>query len=285
MITGILAGNNIRGFREPIQEDNMRPFKIIAIMVFLVSLAYLISCTDRKIANRDMQENFTDTNVWRYSIRNNPRYKIKYISPANGATDIGIDFELTWHVAHSDPNPDPNPYPYPDPDIENYSYVVYFGVDPHPWPVTYTLLESERYISPWRSQDRCGELLQQIYSAQQSYRQEYGTYCLNGLCGGYYLNPDWFALLGISFTEIDYYVYCMIASQNMFTCVATANLDADADIDTWTINQNGDLVNTIDDLYNRPFKYNTVYYWKIIAIDSFGQEITGPVWSFTTAPQ
>ncbi len=258
----------------------MRDLKIVVFMALFVALLCLF-CTDRKIANRDMQENFTDTNVWRYSIRNNPLNKIKYISPANGATDIGIDFELTWHVAHSDPNPDPNPYPYPD--IENYSYVVYFGVDPHPWPFTHHLLESERYISPWRSQDRCGELLQQIYSAQQSYRQEYGTYCLYGVCADYNSNPDGFALLGISFTEIDYYVYCMTAYTDYFTCTATVNLDDDVSLDVWTINQNGDLVNVIEDLYNWPFMYNTVYYWKIVAIDSFGYEITGPIWNFTTA--
>ncbi len=255
----------------------MQTLRISCKMVVILVILCLIACTDRKITNRYTRENLTDNNVWRYSIRNNPLNKIKYISPANGATDIGIDFELTWHMAYLDPNPGP--------ENENFRYLVYFGLDPHPWPVTHTLSESERYISPWRSQNRCGELLRQIHSAQQSYRQLYGSYCLNGAVANYYNYPDGFALLGISFTEIDYCVYVMTASQNTFTCVATANLDDDVDNDVWTINQNGDLVNATDDLYNWPFMYNTDYYWKIVARDSFGREIAGPIWSFTTAPQ
>jgi uncharacterized protein (TIGR02145 family) len=32
-----------------------------------------------------------------------------------------------------------------------------------------------------------------------------------------------------------------------------------------------------------PLDYNTVYYWKVIAKDPYNHEVTGPVWSFTTA--
>ncbi|MEE9553486.1 MAG: hypothetical protein V3W18_04240, partial [candidate division Zixibacteria bacterium] len=139
----------------------MRPFKIIAIMVFLVSLAYLISCTDRKITNRHTKENFTDSNVWRYSIRNHPESEIKYQSPANGATDIGIDFELIWNVV--------------DPGSEMFACEVYLSPNPDPRRVS-LFYPRESYISPWRIRERCIELLQQIYSAQQSYRQQYGVY-------------------------------------------------------------------------------------------------------------
>jgi Tol biopolymer transport system component len=31
-------------------------------------------------------------------------------------------------------------------------------------------------------------------------------------------------------------------------------------------------------------RYNTTYYWKIVARDSYGNQATGPVWSFSTVP-
>jgi hypothetical protein len=39
----------------------------------------------------------------------------------------------------------------------------------------------------------------------------------------------------------------MAAAANTFTCTATANLDDDATVDTWTITEAGTLTCTIDD--------------------------------------
>ncbi len=325
----------------------MKRLKIIAIMVLLISLAYLTACTDRKITenssapfeasnpfpeneavlayggvrltwegsdpdddplvynvyfgtssnppllssdyhlnyrdvgglanntdyywkitSRDTHENFTVGAVWHFSVLNSPPEQLAYLSPADNATNIGIDFELTWNVV--------------DPDSENLRCEVYLGTNPDPPPVT-TMYPRERYISPWRIQERCGEMLIQIHAAQQSYRQQYGAYCLNGVTAHYW-EPEGFAILGISFSEIDYYSYVMTATQDNYTCVAIANIDRDAINDIWQINEQGNLVCTSNDLED-PFQYDTIHYWKIVARDSFGHEITGPIWSFTTAPQ
>jgi hypothetical protein len=43
------------------------------------------------------------------------------------------------------------------------------------------------------------------------------------------------------------YTYRIVADSNSFSCTATANLDDDAAVDTWTIDQDGALTNTIND--------------------------------------
>jgi hypothetical protein len=43
------------------------------------------------------------------------------------------------------------------------------------------------------------------------------------------------------------YRYRIVADSNSFRCTATANLDDDAAIDTWTIDQDGVLSNTVND--------------------------------------
>jgi hypothetical protein len=43
------------------------------------------------------------------------------------------------------------------------------------------------------------------------------------------------------------YTYRITADSTSFSCRATANLDEDATIDTWTIDQDGELLNTVND--------------------------------------
>lgn len=43
------------------------------------------------------------------------------------------------------------------------------------------------------------------------------------------------------------YTYRIVADSNSFSCTATANLDDDATIDRWTIDQDGVLGNGTDD--------------------------------------
>jgi hypothetical protein len=46
------------------------------------------------------------------------------------------------------------------------------------------------------------------------------------------------------------YDYTMAVNGVNFTCTATANLDDDATIDTWTIDDTGDLICVIDDSHD-----------------------------------
>jgi prepilin-type N-terminal cleavage/methylation domain-containing protein len=89
-------------------------------------------------------------------------------------------------------------------------------------------------------------LLKQIYTMQAAYYAEHETYCLNGGQASPIL-LDGFASIGVSITPPARYTYDMVSNAGTFTCTATANIDADATIDTWTITQAGMLVNAIDD--------------------------------------
>lgn len=89
-------------------------------------------------------------------------------------------------------------------------------------------------------------ILKQIYTTQRAYRQEYGSYAVNGAVASA-AAPVAFATIYVDVGATARYTYTMTSSINTFTCTATANLDDDATIDTWTINQTGNLVNTIND--------------------------------------
>lgn len=90
------------------------------------------------------------------------------------------------------------------------------------------------------------QLLKQIYTMQHAYRQENDTYTLNGVTASA-AAPNAFATLGVEIQVSARYSYAMVAAANTFTCTATANLDDDATVDTWTINDAGVMTHTIDD--------------------------------------
>jgi prepilin-type N-terminal cleavage/methylation domain-containing protein len=90
------------------------------------------------------------------------------------------------------------------------------------------------------------QILKQIYVMEQAYRQEYDTYWGNGITADA-ANGNNFARIGVQVGTNARYSYAMVAALNTFTCTATADIDDDATIDTWTITQTGTLTNTIDD--------------------------------------
>ena len=90
-------------------------------------------------------------------------------------------------------------------------------------------------------------VLKQIYTMQRAYFIEYDSYCLNGVVADA-SNQTAFAILAVEIMPSARYTYTVtVIGQNQFTCTARANLDDDATIDTWTIDNNGNLVNNIDD--------------------------------------
>jgi len=75
----------------------------------------------------------------------------------------------------------------------------------------------------------------------------YDTYALNGVIANAG-DPLAFSLLAIEMMPGVRYSYTMtVPSPDQFTCTATANLDDDAAIDTWTIDNTGNLLCTVDD--------------------------------------
>lgn len=90
-------------------------------------------------------------------------------------------------------------------------------------------------------------LLKQIYTMERTYRQEFNTYGDNGvsipaLTGGTFTD------IGVDVMTTARYQYDIVAAVDAFTATATANLDDDATIDTWTIDETGLLQNTINDI-------------------------------------
>ncbi len=95
-------------------------------------------------------------------------------------------------------------------------------------------------------QSEAKQLLKQIYTMQHAYRQEFDSYCLNGTAASA-AAPTAFARLGVDIGSTARYSYAMVSALNTFTCTATSNLDDDATVDTWTIDDTGTLTCTIDD--------------------------------------
>jgi type IV pilus assembly protein PilA len=93
-------------------------------------------------------------------------------------------------------------------------------------------------------QSEAKQILKQVYVMQHAYRQEKDTYTGNGetaTAGGV------FATLGVEIMTSARYTYAITADSSSFTATATANLDDDGTVDTWTINEAGSLQCTTND--------------------------------------
>jgi type IV pilus assembly protein PilE len=89
-------------------------------------------------------------------------------------------------------------------------------------------------------------ILKQIYTMQRAYRQYYDGYACDGATLSA-ASPNAFAVLGVEYMQSARYSYQMAADATTFTATANANLDDDDTLDTWAIDQTGDLVNSSDD--------------------------------------
>jgi prepilin-type N-terminal cleavage/methylation domain-containing protein len=98
-------------------------------------------------------------------------------------------------------------------------------------------------------QSEAKQMLKQIYTMQHSYRmgavpQSYGD---NGLSFGAGV-AGLFPQIGVEIQASARYTYTIVANATSFTATATANLDDDATVDTWTVDQLGTLLCTINDV-------------------------------------
>jgi len=99
-------------------------------------------------------------------------------------------------------------------------------------------------------QSEAKQLLKQIYTMQRAYRQEsnpptYGDAGLISTPGALFT----FTQIGVEIQKGALYTYNMtVANQTSFTCEATANIDDDATIDKWVIDETGFLDNQTNDV-------------------------------------
>ena len=98
-------------------------------------------------------------------------------------------------------------------------------------------------------QSEANQILKQIYVNQRTYRQQDQT-------NSYYLpggpasaaSPDAFSTIWIEIMSGARYTFTIVGTANTFTATATADIDDDPTVDTWTMDENGILTNTINDV-------------------------------------
>jgi len=92
-------------------------------------------------------------------------------------------------------------------------------------------------------------ILKQIYVNERTYRQQNQT-------NSYYIpagpasaaTPNALNNIWIEIQTGALYTFVVVGGANTFTATATANIDDDPTIDTWTIDEGGTLTNTINDV-------------------------------------
>jgi len=164
-----------------------------------------------------------------------------------------------------------------DPDGDPLRYDIYLGTSPdlaQPW----MRYRSRSFtVPPQRMRAQACDVLRRIFVLEDAYHNEYDSYWLNGTTASY--GHDGFYIMGVIIDSLDVYVYCLSASTNTFTCTATANLDNDATLDTWSIDETGVLSCSIDD-FTLLADVGTTYYWRVCAQDDYGHSSLGPIWSY-----
>ncbi len=85
-------------------------------------------------------------------------------------------------------------------------------------------------------------ILKQVYTMQRTHFQQHGVYIAaadNGAAG--------WTTIGVEIPVDAAYVYSCAITASTFTATGTANLDDDATMDTWTMDEQGTLTATSDD--------------------------------------
>jgi type II secretory pathway pseudopilin PulG len=92
-------------------------------------------------------------------------------------------------------------------------------------------------------------ILKQIYVNERTYRQQ-------SMVNAYYIpagpasaaTPNALNAIWIEIMITSKYTFTIAGAADWFIVTATGNIDDDATIDTWTINEQGTLINTISDV-------------------------------------
>lgn len=97
-------------------------------------------------------------------------------------------------------------------------------------------------------QSECKGILKQMYTMERTYRQQNDDYWGAGVSGGPGASNA-FAPIGVEIPASSRYTYTIItAATPLLLIQAECDLDDDPTVDTWTINQDGELLCTIDDV-------------------------------------
>lgn len=95
-------------------------------------------------------------------------------------------------------------------------------------------------------------ILKQIFTGQQAYFQEHETYWIPGAgIVAQSSNQEAFADIGVQIGQSARYSYTITGNNINFTAVATCGtIDDDPAVDSWSIDQDGNLIAVSDDVVN-----------------------------------
>lgn len=94
-------------------------------------------------------------------------------------------------------------------------------------------------------QSEAKQVLKQIYVNQRTYRQENDSYV--DYAGSDQSAGGMFPEIWIEIMQTARYTYSISADSNSFTATASGNIDDDATVDVWQIDQDGNLQCATDD--------------------------------------
>ena len=98
-------------------------------------------------------------------------------------------------------------------------------------------------------QSEAKTILKQIYVNERTYRQQNptNTYFLPAAVASA-TNPQAFNEIWVEIMATAKYSYAITGTANTFTATATGNIDDDPAIDTWTVDQDGNWLNVVNDV-------------------------------------
>jgi len=230
-----------------------------------------------KVVSSDVDGNSTASPIWHFTTGTDSLGLNRYpaipqlLSPMNGET-VNLDTLVFWWSGS-------------DPDNDSLTYALFLSLSREIYDEYNINLVNSYKVSPWMRRASALGILRQIYELETAYHAEHGSYCLHGLCASYENNQ--FEPLGVTIDSINGYTFTMTsAGRNEFLCTAIScnNLDDDATLDTWTIDETGEIICIIDD-FILGLNSNTTYYWRIAAMDQHGHATFSPIWSFIADDQ
>ena len=99
-------------------------------------------------------------------------------------------------------------------------------------------------------QSEAKQILHQIFTLEFTYHEEYSTYVAGAASAA---APLGLGTIGVEIAPTALYTYTVTAGTSgdiasSFVCTATANLDSDPVVDTWTMDDTGVLTNIVSDI-------------------------------------
>ncbi len=208
--------------------------------------------------------------VWHFSVDTTAAASSWNPSPPDLSSDLGMSTSFGWD--------------FPFDSAEGVTFDLYCGPTANP-PLIAESLSASSYDPGWVIQLDAVQTLMAIYQGESQFYEDSGRYWGQGITAdGSAASADILWPIGVYIDSNSIYSYTITTSYQNYLLVTanTVNFDlTDPTSDTWTVNQDGQIICTSNDA-EVEFVPSGNYYWKVIARDSLGQSYESPVWSFSS---